>query len=257
MSLKVRGRRASPWGGMKDGFGVGRRAPTLDPTVHRDILSRVAGPLEWICSVARSGHTAGMRKRLYLRLTIAILWAAGLSVGAQAPDVPVYRQGRQESQYEDQIRTAARDLFARGSVIRLTTIQEQLKHTSCELDLPAPATRKLAPREICAAARRSHFRVGWVFLCTQCEDWHVNLAGGYALTTNGAIATCYHVVQPDSKMKMGCLVAADESGKVFGVTEVLAANRYSDVLHPARGRGLPGPAGLEHQRLSGRHSVLL
>src|SRR5437879_4192123 len=62
-----------------------------------------------------------------------------------------------------------------------------------------------------------------------CDDWHVNLAGGYVLTADGAMATCYHVIQPERIMKEGCLVAADESGKVYPIKEVIAANRYSNV----------------------------
>jgi hypothetical protein len=71
--------------------------------------------------------------------------------------------------------------------------------------------------------------VGWSYLCDKCEHWHVNLAGGYVLTADGAVATCYHVVQPRKEVRDGCLVAANEEGKVFPVTEVLAANKYSDV----------------------------
>ncbi|MGA2865307.1 MAG: serine protease [Verrucomicrobiota bacterium] len=159
----------------------------------------------------------------------AITLAGCLHAAAQAPGVPVYRQGRQESQYEEDIRQAARALLATGHVLKLAAVKEQLQRPSCQLDLPKVKTARLTPPDICLSARRSHLRVGWLFLCDKCDDWHVNLAGGYVLTTNGAVATCYHVVQPDSKVKDGCLVAADENAKVFAVTEVLAANRYSDV----------------------------
>jgi len=35
-------------------------------------------------------------------------------------------------------------------------------------------------------------------------------------------------VEPGREIREGCLVAADENGKLWGVSEVLAANRYSD-----------------------------
>ena len=163
------------------------------------------------------------------RVWVAAVLAAGcLAAAAQAPEVPVYRQGRQEGQYEAQIQTAARELFAKSNAVGLAVVNEQLKRSACQLQLPSPKTAKLATRELWLLAHTAHFRVGWVFLCNKCNDWHVNLAGGYALTTNGALATCYHVVQPESRMKEGCLIAADENGKVWPVTEVLAANRYSD-----------------------------
>jgi trypsin-like peptidase len=181
----------------------------------------------------------GAAYRAKLRLIIALLAAISLHAGAQAPEVPIYRQGRRESQYADGISEATKQLFDGGQVLKLAAVKEQLKRTSCKLDLPKPSTAKLDARQICDAARQSHLRVGWAFVCTNCDQWHVNLAGGYVLTTNGAVATCYHVIKPGHEIKDGCLVAADESGKVLPVTEILAANRYSDAcIVQVRGEAL-------------------
>lgn len=142
--------------------------------------------------------------------------------------MPIYKQGRRATEERDSISILSKELFTAGDVIKLAEVKEQLKRTSCSLELPGPSSTKLTAREICASARSSHLRVGWAYICSKCEDWHVNLAGGYVLTTNGAVATCYHVVQPVHEIRDGCLVAADENGKVFPVKEILAANRYSD-----------------------------
>ena len=162
---------------------------------------------------------------------------------AQAPDVPLYRQGRRETQYDDTIAKASKELFTKTNAIRLAQIKEQLKRASCQLELPKPKVAKLSAREIYTAARDSHLRVGWSYLCKTCDQWHVNLAGGYPIDSAGAVATCYHVVNPQRDVKEGCLVAADEDGKVFPVTEVLAANRYSDacIVHVAGGNFKPLP----------------
>ena len=157
----------------------------------------------------------------------ALFVGTSFSLVAQGPDVPVYRQGRRETQYEDTIRAAAKDLYRTGTVAKLELVKEQLKRTSCSVELPSPRTGKLNSREICSLARKSHLRVGWAYLCGKCEHWHANLAGGYVVA-DGVVATCYHVVQPGKEIKEGCLVAADEDANVFGVTEVLAAHRYSD-----------------------------
>jgi Trypsin-like peptidase domain len=145
----------------------------------------------------------------------------------------MYKQGRFEAEAEAKLSTATRELFDTTNVIKLDDVKAQLKRTYCQLELLPPRTNKLSSREVYHVARRSHLRVGWAYLCDKCDDWHVNLAGGYVLTTNGAVATCYHVVQPTHEIKEGCLVAADEDGKLFPVTEVLAANRYSDacIIH--------------------------
>ncbi len=164
-------------------------------------------------------------KRLLILLP---LLAAISSALAQAPGVPLYKQGRLAVEAETKLSNATRELFDTTNVIKLDTVKEQLRRSYCQIELLPPRTNKLAPRDIYSAGRRSHLQVGWAYLCDKCDDWHVNLAGGYVINTNGAVATCYHVVQPGHELKQGCLVAADEDGKVFPVTEILAANRYSD-----------------------------
>ncbi len=147
---------------------------------------------------------------------------------AQAPDVPIYQQGRKESAQDQKVSAAAREIYDGGRAAPLNEIKEQLKRTSCRLDLPRINTRTLSARDICIAARGSHLRVGWCYLCSNCDQWHVNLAGGYVIAKNGVVATCYHVVEPRKEVKQGCLVAADETGEVLPVKEVLAGSRYAD-----------------------------
>ncbi len=170
---------------------------------------------------------------------MACLLLSCAAAQAQAPDVPVYKQGRKESEQDEKVSQAAKEIYAGGRAAKLEEIKEQLKRNSCRLDLPTVSSTKLTSRDICIAARRSHLRIGWSYICGKCDQWHVNLAGGYVISTNGAVATCYHVVQPSKDVKQGCLVAAGENGEVWPVTEVLAASRYADacILH-VEGRDL-------------------
>jgi trypsin-like peptidase len=160
---------------------------------------------------------------------LGMVWlAGGFNALGQAPDVPMERQGRKEKEQEQEISDKSKELFSQGKALKLAEIKEQLKRKTCQLALPKPSTAKLSSREIWNVARQAHVRVGWAYLCSRCEDWHVNLAGGYFITADGVIATCHHVAEPDRDIKDGCLVAVDDFGNVHGVTEVLAANRYSD-----------------------------
>lgn len=129
---------------------------------------------------------------------------------------------------ESRICDAAKAFFDSSNAVRLAEVKKQLRRASCELTLPAPNTTKLSTRQVCMMAEQGHVRIGWAYITAKSNVWQVNLAGGYLLTADGAVATCYHVVQPETAIKEGCLIAADETGKVFAVTEVLAANRYSD-----------------------------
>jgi hypothetical protein len=177
---------------------------------------------EWI---KRDRDKHGMKRLFSISLLLLLLAA---NARAQAPDVPIERQGRKQKQEEEEISQKSKELFSEGKAIKLAGIKEQLKRKTCDLTLPKASAAKLSSREIWNVARHAHVRVGWAYLCSRCDDWHVNLAGGYFITADGVIATCYHVAQPDRDIKDGCLVAVDDSGKVFGVSEVLAANRYSD-----------------------------
>ena len=166
--------------------------------------------------------------RITLAGIIAFAAAVCFHARAQAPGVPICRQMGQESQYTARLLGDAKKLFSADKAIKLAQVRTELKRTSCQLTLPKASKRKLPGREICIAARHGHLRVGWSYLCDKCGNWHLNLAGGYILTTKGAVATCFHVIEPAHEVRDGCLVAVDEEGIVFPVAEVLAANPESD-----------------------------
>jgi hypothetical protein len=163
-----------------------------------------------------------------LAFIIAVAAAGCLPAEAQAPGVPLCTQAGQESQYKGRLLTAAKDVYKKGAALKMDQVRKQLTRTSCQLVLPAASTTRLSARQICVGARRSHLRVGWAYLCHKCGNWHLSLSGGYALTASGAVATCFHVVNPGQGMREGCLVAVDDGESVLPVIEVLAANHDSD-----------------------------
>lgn len=157
---------------------------------------------------------------------LSFLAFAATPASAQAPGVPVYPEGA-GSRAMAQVSKNARLLRDRGELLTAEKVKEQMKRASCELTLPQPTTQPLQPREIWQRARASHLRIGWFYLCDECDKWHLSLSGGYAITTNTA-ATCTHVIEPPDEMKEGYLVAADDDDNVFAITDVLAASRALD-----------------------------
>lgn len=144
---------------------------------------------------------------------------------AQSPTVPLYPA---DSRSDTRIADEAKRMREAGALSRETVLTNQFARTTCELSLPAPRTSRLAGRELWAASRAAHVRVGWNFLCTRCNNWHLNLAGGYALTKDGAVATCFHVVKTPANFKEGFLVATDEQGRLHAVIEILAGDERTD-----------------------------
>jgi hypothetical protein len=157
-------------------------------------------------------------------IALALLMLCG-SLPGQAPDVPIYPEGRNPKS-QAVITDEANRLKERGELIPMEKIVEQMSRTTCELELPKPRTQKMEGRELWSTARRAHLRVGWHYLCKKCNNWHLNLAGGYAITKD-AVVTCGHVLENEN-IREGYLIVADEDDKVIPVVEVLAANRATD-----------------------------
>lgn len=157
---------------------------------------------------------------------LCLLWLPNL-LWAQASGVPVYNEGR-NPRPDAALIAQAKKLHADGALLSMTKVAEQTDRAHCELALPAADTRPLTPRERWQRARLSHIRVGAFFLCSRCDQWHLDLAGGYAITADGAVATCAHVIEPPENMKEGWLVAATEDDELLVVSEVLACNPAAD-----------------------------
>lgn len=101
--------------------------------------------------------------------------------------------------------------------------------TPQSVTLPAPSTEALRPTAIATRVRASNLRIGWYHLCNRCNNWHLNIAGGYLLTADGVGATCHHVVQPSRQsMREGYLFAMSDDGSIFPITQILATDRDMD-----------------------------
>ena len=122
----------------------------------------------------------------------------------------------------------AKQLLEEGALLPYDQLKEQLKRKDCTLTLPPAKTQPLSPRERWQAARQGHLRIGYYFLCTKCDKRHLNLAGGYVITADGAVATCGHVVDLPANMKEGHLIAVTDDDVVYPVTEILAMDPARD-----------------------------
>jgi hypothetical protein len=163
-----------------------------------------------------------------LAITAAFGLLTTLSLQAQAPGVQIVKDLKEE--VYDQLLSKANELRMAGKLLSYETVREQVKRKSCELNLPKPATQKLTDRELWQRSQQAHVRLGYVYKCQTCEEWHLNLSGAYYITADGAVATCYHVLNTrEISIREGYLFATTEDGKVFPVTEVLAGALQEDV----------------------------
>ena len=123
---------------------------------------------------------------------------------------------------------ATEELQKAGKLVSFKTLRTQLNRASCELQLPAPRKEKLSPQEVYRTVRESTLVVGTFFKCTKCKAWHFDSSSGFVVA-DGVVSTCHHVVQfEDKRMREGYLVVADAAGRMYPVTEVLAASADAD-----------------------------
>ncbi|WP_395752011.1 serine protease [Prosthecobacter sp.] len=159
--------------------------------------------------------------------TLFVLLAGAAAAHAQAPGVPVYAEGR-GARPNAALMEQAKKLQGASELLSMTKATEQAQRAQCDLALPAAESKPLTARERWQRARMAHLRVGQFYLCSKCDKWHLDLAGGYAITADGAVATCAHVIAPPPNMKEGWLVVATEEDVLLPVTEVLACNIGTD-----------------------------
>jgi len=171
--------------------------------------------------------------RAAMSLPFMPLFAALLAVAAcaQAPDVPIHTDAGATTPdpVEAKLTAAAEKLRASGDLLGIPALREQMARPTCELTLPKPRDVALTGPQVWRAARAAFVTIGFHYKCTQCDEWHLDTGGGYAIAANGIVATCRHVIAPnDEEMREGFLFCADDAGNVYPVREVLACDEDSD-----------------------------
>lgn len=208
-------------------------------------------------------------------LLIAIVGLASpAKVMAQADGVIVF----DDDALLEQVTANGRKLLDAKQLVPLEMLVKQLSRPRCKLELEPARTLKLNGSAVFDIARRGTLIVGLLARDPDTSEWYFNAATGFILTSEGAVATCYHVLHNDddhahpkkehekkdeqkagqqdsdsdleSKAKPGSteavavveesyLIAADYDGHVYPVLEVLAADKISDTcILKIRAQGL-------------------
>jgi thiol-disulfide isomerase/thioredoxin len=168
-------------------------------------------------------------RRAFVGCAAAVVLAVWLmpALLAQAPGVPIERAV--PLMRDPQLLERAEALRAAGKLLGVWKVDALLESPApAKLALPAPGTKPLGAREVYRLARAACVRVGWYYRCPNCDEWHLSLSGGFAITADGAVATAQHSIEPDEDMVEGFLVAVTLDGTVLPVTTVLAADAEMD-----------------------------
>lgn len=172
---------------------------------------------------------AKIARPLLTCLSLALLLAvAGTSQapGVSVPDQTIAGLEQEEHALASQIAKLAEA----GKLLTIAAIEKQLKApVYSKLTLPPPKTKVLSAADVATTAQDSFVRIGWCFLCTHCDNWHTELACGYAISAEGGIATCAHVLEkPPMPMRKGSVIAVDRAGTVHAITNIVANHQGMD-----------------------------
>lgn len=170
-----------------------------------------------------------MKRPSQITLLVSSLFLSTMWVSAQHPDSPIFEQrGSAIQEARQQIIQKALRLREDVTVIDKVEIDCQLITPAPEpIQLPASNTKVMSPEAIATHARENNLRVGYCYKCMNCDDWHLNFAGGYAIAED-VIVTCDHVLVNQTKMRDGFLLAADHAGNVAIASAVLARSPAMD-----------------------------
>ncbi len=194
--------------------------------------------------------------RLIHCISVSLLLISSLAFSsAQTVDTPIVDQTPAGlKKYDQAIIEKCQQLIKDGKLLSNEEVGKQLISPKYEaISLAPPLEKPLAVEEISERARAAHARVGYCYLCTKCDHWHLNLAGGYAISSD-VLVTCDHVIKTSLTMREGYLIAVDVKGNVFPVTAVMARSYSMDaaVLRIAGGDFQPLP--LQHAVKQGAQS---
>ena len=167
--------------------------------------------------------------KAYLILPLALISLSSAIPRAQTADTPIFEQrGSAIKANKGKIIEEALRVREQVPAISKKEIDEQLIQPMPEpVNLLAPRSETMSSEAVATHARQSNLRVGYCYLCTKCDNWHLKLAGGYAIATD-TIVTCDHVLVNKTKMSDSFFVVADHVGNVALATAVLARSAAMD-----------------------------
>ncbi len=134
-----------------------------------------------------------------------------------------------DEEFVDKVTQTCAKLLQEGKLKSLDTLRAEVRDGGLPLKLASLCHQKLTPADLCDRLRQSTLAVGTYYKCPDCKEWHFNSSAGFVVGEGGVASTCCHVIMAeDDGVKESYLVAADDTGRVFPVESVLAADTDAD-----------------------------
>ena len=118
-------------------------------------------------------------------------------------------------------------LYDAHKLTPMKLLRGQLARQTVALQLAAAPRQALAPADLYRRAGASVLVHCHYYLCDKCQHLHVSASTCFPLTADGVCAANFHAFRASNTVAMA---VATRDGRVFPVTEVLAASERDDVV---------------------------
>lgn len=157
---------------------------------------------------------------LSLKTILPVLYLVGnLPILTHAEDHPTIDDHTVLSGFTDFLNSAVEN----GSATSAQALRKQLERRKVSINLP---DKKPNASFAYDTTVDSVAVLASIYKCPNCSRTHNSTATAWALTSDGVMASNYHVFENANRIAFG---VATLKGKFFAITEILAANQASDV----------------------------
>jgi len=171
---------------------------------------------------------------------LALVFFVAATASAAGPDTPEVlpkpAPGSSQPPVSERPNALVEKARALGSQSRIPSAEgflEMLHNPRpSQVELPPVSTIPMRGAELARRAASAHLRVGWIFRCSKCSNWHTNLAGGYAIAAD-TVVSAYHVlgaVPQNMVPGTGFPVIIRGEDDILPITAVLAADARLDTM---------------------------
>ena len=100
------------------------------------------------------------------------------------------------------------------------------------VELVPASTSPMRVNDLARHAASAHLRVGWVYRCSKCSNWHTSLAGGYAIAPD-TVVTAFHVLETSPQDMLpgtGFPIIVRGDSDIIAITATVAADPLTDTM---------------------------
>jgi len=100
------------------------------------------------------------------------------------------------------------------------------------VELVPVSTSPMRVNDLARHAASAHLRVGWVYRCSKCSNWHTSLAGGYAIAPD-TVVTAFHVLETSPQDMLpgtGFPIIVRGDNDIIAITAAVDADPRTDTM---------------------------